>query len=225
MPSNQPTNDRTGLPSDTTRGVVSVILLIHLFCILVALSANLAPSALQGRLLNLFSPYTETLNFDLDSTPYELTHINEIDEENRIELLPDESRIELLPQGKDETDEKNWIVLPDVGFRGGDRRQRYQRLAHMLSFLADNGEPTSRGTIGRGISDNYIYRTQIKIVKIRCRRWVRNPPNDENAEEAYSTSGAFRVVYLADVIDTGGEIKVSEISLTGRSARPDVEGN
>ena len=60
-------------PSESTRTVISLLLFCHLFCVVVVLSASYAPSVLQARLLRVLRPYTQTLNLDLDFTPYDLT--------------------------------------------------------------------------------------------------------------------------------------------------------
>src|SRR5436190_1201443 len=57
----------------TTRGVISLLICIHLFCVAVVLAANFRRSPLQGRLVSIFSGYTKLLHFDPEFTPYYYT--------------------------------------------------------------------------------------------------------------------------------------------------------
>lgn len=87
-----------GPPSATTQQIISLLLVIHFFCVFVALSSYTAlatymrPSALQERLRELLAPYSRTLLISPSLAPYHLTHYNplsgsgEFDDEVYLEL-------------------------------------------------------------------------------------------------------------------------------------------
>lgn len=229
--SQKPTDDKSHLPSETTRGIASLLLIIHLICVLVAMSSNLAPSSLQLRLLEVLRPYTQTLNYDFyntpdqlndtseqfNRTPYRITHANGDDVDHRIELLS---------KGKSEQDSENWIVLPGAGFRGGDRYQRYQRLARNLAELADLEDADLTGSISQAVADSFLHHDQIEIVKLRCRRHMLQSMEDAASRDLQLKnpwhSSWFRDIYLANVIINEGKVMVSNVPLAGRTARPDA---
>ena len=122
------------------RVTVSLLLFAHLFFVFVALAANVAPSRLQQRLLARFSFYTQLLNLDLNFAPLYLTHASIDDVDHRLELLP---------EGRNADVEGDWVVLPDVGVRGSDRYERYQRLARGVVFFAARRSDRGSGAGGR----------------------------------------------------------------------------
>lgn len=53
------------LPSESVRGLVSLLLIIHLFAIVVGLAAYPSASPVEVRLVTTLAPYLRTFNFDL----------------------------------------------------------------------------------------------------------------------------------------------------------------
>jgi hypothetical protein len=134
-PSNPPVKEEVpGAPSEGMRNIISLLLFIHLFCVFVALCASHATSALESRFLGVIGFYCQTLNFDFRPipnvvqyvSPYRLTHGEEIDVDHLIEVLP---------EGQDESDAAAWIELSNTGMRGGERRNRYERLGEQIDAL------------------------------------------------------------------------------------------
>ena len=116
-------------------------------------------SDLTRVLLDRFAVYTRLLNFDLDFTPYHLTHGTESDVDHRIEVLP---------QGSEE-----WQVLPIEGFRGVDGFQRYHRLASIWSFHATNeGQPA---LFAQAVGNHCSLQRGVVPRQIRCRRHYLQP--------------------------------------------------
>ncbi len=68
----------SSLPS-WLQGLCSLAITLHLFALLIALSSNLAPSYLQGKLLGLLSPYLVTTHQIYRTVPLELTHAEKQD--------------------------------------------------------------------------------------------------------------------------------------------------
>ena len=62
-------------PSDTTRSILSMLLVIHFFCVFTVLASTYLRSTLQSRLVSIFGVYTELLAFDPGQfIPYFYTH-------------------------------------------------------------------------------------------------------------------------------------------------------
>jgi hypothetical protein len=215
---NSAAEDQPGAPSETVRGIVSLLLFIHLFCVWVALSGNYARSALQARLLTRLRPYTQLLNFDLDFTPYYLTHATPLDVDNRIEILP---------EGLDAADAKNWIVLPDAGYRGGLPYKRQQRLADTMAFYAESEDYA--GFIAQSVATNFMQQRQIRPAQIRCRRHLlqmREALSGTLAEQNPYDPLYFEVSYAANVVvGRDGRVSVVKIDEASQVARPDSNTN
>lgn len=65
--------------SSSGKLLATAMILTHFTALLLTLSANLAPSYLQGRLTAWFSSYLVTTNQDYTALPLELTHADAID--------------------------------------------------------------------------------------------------------------------------------------------------
>jgi hypothetical protein len=61
----QETSKPPELPSEGVRGIVSLLLVVHLFAVVVVLASYTSASLLQVQLAKTLRPYTRTLNFDL----------------------------------------------------------------------------------------------------------------------------------------------------------------
>ncbi len=212
------TENQPGARSELFRGVISLLIFIHLFCVWVGMSANVGRSALQARLLSRLRPYTQLLNFDLDFTPYHLTHATMLDVDNRIEILP---------EGLDAADADNWIVLPDAVYPGGLQYKRQQRLADTLAFYAESEDYA--GFIAQGVAANYLQQRQIRPAQIRCRRHLLQPreaPTGTAAEQNPNDPLYFEVAYAANVVvGRDGRVSVVKIDEASQVAQPDSNTN
>lgn len=192
-----------------SRPWLSVAIIAHFFFVLVCLGSNFARSELAGTLLDRFAPYTRLFNFDLDFTPYHLTHGSEADVNHRLEVLP---------QGSDE-----WIVLPSEGFRGADGFQRYQRLAAIWNFHATNeGQPA---VFAQAIGSHFSIQRHTPPRQIRCRRHYLQPreevSGDTPAQRDPDDPSRFAVVYAANaIVNPNGWVDVIKIEETGQVALP-----
>lgn len=79
------------LPSQRQRTIVSVVVSAQFLALLITLSANLAPSFLQGKLTRLLSPYLVTTNQAYNAFPLELTHAEPFDFPMYIEFRAEDS--------------------------------------------------------------------------------------------------------------------------------------
>ena len=214
--SSDASDESIGLPESALRTVVSLVLFIHLFLVFLCLTSNLSISMVQSRLLGVFGPYTQFLNLDLNFTPYHLTHatINDVDH-----------RIEVLPKGADENDDEQWTVLPDVGLQGSDRRQRYQRLAHVLSVLAE--QDAASGAIAKDVGEYFYHHRSVEPVQLRGRRHLLQPwqaINSATADERDANSSRYyQDSYRANlIVNKNGSVDVAKRGASGEVAQPDA---
>jgi hypothetical protein len=197
--------------------LASILIFAHLFCVFVALSANLSPSLLQGRLLNVFRPYLQLLNFDPDFTPFHLTHATEDDVDQRWEVLPAD---------KAPTQAEDWLVLPGGGFRGSERHKRLQRLAKVGSAYAAAENDAATAELATSISRFFLSTYDVPAQQVRCRRHLlqdwevfdrREAPPSPFDESYFRTSYAARIL-----IGDDGRISVVKISERRETALPDT---
>lgn len=66
-------NAPTGCPPAWVRNTLSLLIILHGLALIVAVSSNLAPSYLQGRILNRLAPYLNTTHQAYNALPLELT--------------------------------------------------------------------------------------------------------------------------------------------------------
>ena len=196
------------------RATVSLLLFAHLFFAFVALAANVAPSRLQQRLLARFSFYTQLLNLDLNFTSLYFTHASIDDVDHRLELLP---------EGRSPDVDGDWVVLPDVGVRGSDRYQRYQRLARVVSFFSPQDEVTA--ALARAVGVNFLVQRGIRPQRLRCRRHLLQDWNVIRAGTAAQRDpndpSYFRVAYDANfVVSRDGAVSVVKLAEADELASP-----
>ena len=221
MPSSNSSSPPRG-PSERTRSVVSLLLTLHLIVLAFALSGNFLRSPLQSRVLAVLRPYAQTLNFELDFLPYQLTHATAADVDHRIEVLPADA-------DPDQADA--WRVLPDRGFRGGERYKRYQRLARLMGYLADeDASGNGLSMIGRGVAENFVMQRGIRTDRIRCRRHMLQDWESVQGGTAQQRNpndpSYFRVVYAANtIVSDNGRVSLLKISDVGEVAQPNKPEN
>jgi hypothetical protein len=198
----------------TLRSVVSLVLFIHFFCVLVVLSSTFRRSALQARLVTIFGPYTEALDFDPGYyTPYFYSHgaLNDNDAIIAVDLYADGDQ-PVASQPLLQT-----IKLPDEsGSRWLEGRRRYIALAKRLAAYADPEDEADAlsGELARGVGYRLMRETGARRAVVRCVRRLNQPldlstlfdnfPRDNPEAPAYDEE-----VYSADVwMDEDNEVQV-----------------
>jgi hypothetical protein len=173
------------LPSPLVRTLASLAIFIHLFCVLVVLSSNFAPSALQDRLVQVFAPYTRTLNLDPNFTPFHLTTGTPEDDFHLIEV---------------ETAEGQTTRFPADGWHVSPAYHRYPRVAHVMAFSASAEMDQATAELAKSFGDHVLATTGSQRAIVRCKRHRTQPrilsgsdPGDPLAPAYYST------LYEADV--------------------------
>ena len=203
-----------GHPHSGVRTLLTLAILVHTFFVAIAVASNFAPSNLQYQILFRFRPYTRLFNFDLDFTPYYLTHATEADVDHRIEVLP---------QGKSASTSGDWIVLPPPMFRGCDSYKRYQHLASTWAFEAVNGgEPA---VFAQAIGTHFARERKTPPQQIRCRRHFLQSQQDiiqgTPARRDPNDPSFFAVVYAANaIVSDNGYVEVVRIDEASQVAQP-----
>ena len=196
--------------SETARSICTLFLLIHLLCVFICLSANWIRSPLQAGLLRVLAPYTQLLNIDLSFTPYHLTHAQQHDVDNFIE-------IEILPG----TTDAARVRLPHVeSFQGGKAYHRYKTLADVMAFhaLRDDDETTS--TLAQSVAMHVLQNHVVSSVGehpdnaglrgvVRVRQHTLQATNDlRQGNNNPSADQYYRTAYEADIGMDGDSGKV-----------------
>jgi hypothetical protein len=131
------------------------------------------------------------LNFDPNFTRFHLTHAAEEHDDHVIEVT--------LPESPD----KPLVLLPDVGWRGGERYKRYQRLASRMAFAANREFDSVSGEFARAVGAHVMAEQDVSRVVVRC-RWLRAEPMgpgepQTDGETDPRDSPRFESAYEADV--------------------------
>jgi hypothetical protein len=189
-------------PHSMLQSVVSLLLVLHLFCVAVVLASNFRRSLLQGELVRIFAAYTRSLNFDPQFTPYYHTLGRAIDDDAVLV-------IDLYAKGDAPAAAQplvGTIRLPDGGSNWLTGRKRYFQLAKLLALHADpeieNDDVTSE--IARSVGARILRETGNERAVLRCIRRESQPPPTvplvAGYPESEPTNPAYdRVVYEADV--------------------------
>lgn len=201
-------------PSDgaTLRGVISLLICIHLFCVAVVLAANFRRSPLQGRLVSIFSGYTKLLHLDPEFTPYYYTLGRPSDDDSWlvIDLYPSAEQ----PVAQQES--VKTVRLPESGSNWFENRKRGFQLAKLLASNAEPGTENDdlTGEIARSVGGWAMRTTGNHRAVVRCVRRMSQPldlaalnpgfPPDRPADAAYDST-----IYEADVwTDEDGQVQL-----------------
>jgi hypothetical protein len=202
--------------SSLKRTAISLLLIIHFFLAFVAMSGNLAPaySQLESRILARFAFYTQLLNIDLNFTPFYWTHATVEDVDHRIEVLAQGQRAEV---------DGDWLVLPDVGWRGTDRYQRYQRLGRVWALISPQDELTA--SLAQAVGTSFRAQRNVIPARVRCRRHMLQSwevirggtPGERNPND----SSYYQVAYDANlVVSRNGTVSVVKLAAASEIAQP-----
>ena len=204
-------------PSETTKGIVSLAIILHLCCVMTVLASNFRRSLLLDRLVSIYSPYTQTLNLDPHQSPYYLTLGRPEDDDAvlQVDLYPD-ADTPISEQKRLRT-----VLLPGNDSRWLANRRRYLDLARIVMVHSPvDREPDDyesqvateiAKSVGRRIMDEY----QARRAVLRCVRRMSQPrvlaelnpgfPPEDPASSAYDVN-----LFTADVwIDDEGQTQAA----------------
>ena len=127
----RPSSDDAPLPAQGVRTTISLLLFMHLFGLVLGLTAYASPSSLQMKLKVVFGAYLQTLNFDFyNSARLYLTHASPTD----IDFT-----VEVTSKGAD--GQVATLTLPPADLFPPQRTRRYQSLANAAGSLATPPQP------------------------------------------------------------------------------------
>lgn len=202
-------------PSATVRGLISLAIIVQVLSLLLAYSSNLAPSYLQGRILNVVGPFLHLTHQYYHALPLELTRADPLDFPLRIELQAEAAnRSEGLMA-------ESWQPLALATLFGDSRVQtdvhdtRWQNLARWLTLVA-SADPESE------ILSDFAARAVVLAEKQTGQRYqaVRLlSPKVLSYDEDLALAGNLReptdemfqpsVLYSASVVRLGGSADAS----------------
>lgn len=205
------------LPSEGVRGVLSLLLFIHLFSLcLVVLPGRIDPllSQLQFQLRAPLSPYLQFLNLDplglYDHWRLTQGSAFDVDHYFQVELN--------LPDGRVET-----IELPPQGLAPNERLRHYQMLALAAGVFAESNVQESN--LPLGVAQGLVTRHEATGGTIRVRRHLLP---DRDAYGRYLEGGSqaedlnapnyWQTVYEARILVTGGAVSLLRSEAGSESA-------
>jgi hypothetical protein len=190
--------------------IVSLLLVLHLFCVALVVTAYTRASALQVRLLDIMALYTRTLDLAPAVAPYHLTQYDALISDNPQD---DEHYLELEfvnAEGETEVHNLNEAALPLP-----DARRRYRTLAsEMVYSMGEGTENENRlGQLARAAAAYGLRKWDAEVGVLRLKHHLSQPrllanlqpgfPPDPTAEPYLMTS------YEADVLlDDEGEVQL-----------------
>lgn len=195
------------------RSVVSLALVIHLFCVGVVLASNFRRSALQTRLISIFAAYTKSLHFDSDFTPYYYTlgRVSDDDTYLAIDLYASAD----LPVDRQEI--ASSTRLPEGGSGWFENRRRAIQLAKLLAERAESESDTDQDVaseLARSVGGYAMRQSGNQRAVVRAMRRLSQPydltslnpgfPADKPTDPAYDMT-----IYEADAwIDEDNQVQV-----------------
>jgi hypothetical protein len=219
LPESPPTEPGSATPitkvtwSPETRTWVSLLLFVHLFAILIAVTTYTRPSAFQRRLHGLFEPYLRNLHLTAFPTTYpfarfHLTFAGESDVDYSVEVDA------LRADGTTET-----ITLPPTPLQPLVRWRRYQALANTAGIVAsgDLGDAAS-SILPKAIAGGVLREQNASGGAIRIRAF--GVP-DENAVDSLEATARVARENVTDVYDAEVILGPSGVELLKKSTTLD----
>lgn len=194
------------MPSEAVRTTVSLLLFMHLFCLVVVLSSSFLPSELQRRLVSVVAPYTKSLHLDPNFLPFQLTN--------------GEDGLTRMHQWQVVRNGTITHRFPSQAVPGGFNRDRLDMYARVGAFYATDSDSEIPAAMARGIANHVLgQQDTAQPVVVRCVRYF----DDGDYATTPLDSPAMSVIYAADVwIAESGEINLLK-QLDPRRAAPPIE--
>ncbi len=210
------------LSNPTLRSAISLALVIHFICLSACFFSVFPTSPFDAKLLGVLAPYLQSMNFDLDQTPYYLT-LDPINENTQSFFDERTYRLEVLLQGNEDSDE-NWLSVSEQA-AGWNGPHRFQRWATTASMFTDQEEFSAE--IAQGIARYFKTNMNAKVAKIRIR--LQQPLTQRDFRDHLSNSPdpnsnfQFQTLYTAIILHgDDGELSVIRESSLRESAPPNA---
>lgn len=197
-------NKQAGL-SDGTRGLISLAIFLHLFCVFVGLFGNESASELASRVRRVVGPYTRALNLDAQyPTGFHLTHGMEYEDDHLLVVrIPDTGTVEIYPRQAGSL----------FGERLGFEHQRWRRLAQEFGRFSDGENDLALAELSRSIGQRALNAHDVERVVVESRRtWPRELESVQAPPDP-------QTLYTADVLrDINGVVRVHKRVAADESA-------
>lgn len=186
------------LPSEGIRGIVSLLLVIHLFALAVALGSYTSASMLQRQLSATLRLYTRTFNFDLAHVfpavaRLHLTHAG-----------PGDVDFQITGEAKLPNGTKQPWQLPRAGLFPPTRSNRDQALANVVGGLMENENEEQEALLPRALAAAELRKAGAKSGTITVTAHYLLELEDLNAPETSRRdpldASYYRPVFQASVI-------------------------
>ena len=203
--------------SEGTKGLLSLLVIVHLACVFAVLAANFRRSLLLANLTRIFAPYTQALHLDPGQAPYHLTHGDVPDDDAVfvVELYGDDAR---ALAGQEPVAS---VTLPDRSSPWLEGRHRYLALARLVQInTPPEGEPEDYEgeviiAVAKGVGRRLMEEHQSRRAVVRCLRRMSQPrdlsvldpgfPPENPRDRAYDVT-----ILTADVwIDDDGQTQAA----------------
>lgn len=138
----------SALPSDRVRAAISIWLPIHLFALLVSLSAVVEPSSIHAQLHGVLRPYLQSTHFGVDDRPLYLAYGDTSEQAHRLEVTDAEiqesdANVEWTnPHFRSSDDSQLTIVGGLSAGPGLAVSDRYARWLSTAATLAESDQPS-----------------------------------------------------------------------------------
>ncbi len=195
--------ERDGSPqgfSEGVRSVVSLLILIHLFCVAISLLGNESASVLRNRLSGVLGPYTRLLNLDPEFTAgFHLTHAMEYEDDHQLLIELDGVGPSLLYPNPQASWSGIWL---------GFREQRWRLLAQRLGVLANEDNDDAVAELARAVGEAVFAATDAQHLVIRCRR-LRPSELETDVNYSLDDPATYETLYSADILrNSQGAVRI-----------------
>jgi hypothetical protein len=192
------------------RNILSLVIFVHLFCVVVGLFGNESLSLIADRLRGVLAPYTRLLNLDPQfGVGFQLTHAMEYEDDHQLVLQrAGQPELALRP-------------LPAAGSWGAGRGfqgQRWQALGQRLGMFVANEADQAVAELARSVAAA-LPMDETSQLRLECRRF-QPPPLEGSDATSRGANAAWQTVYSADLVrDARGLVRVHKQIETGEAAQ------
>jgi len=200
MAEQPPTSSPPQLPSETVRGIVSLLIFVHLLALVLAIGSYTQASLFQRQLVRALRPYVRTLNFDL-------THV--FPAVARLHLThagPTDVDFQISGQGKLADGKVADWQLPRADLFPPIRRVRDQNLANVIGAMTESEQEDREAVLPRSLAAAELRKVAAKSGSITVTAHYLLEIGDLNSTETRLRdpfdASYFRPVFDARVIAT-----------------------
>jgi hypothetical protein len=180
--SSRPKTAESTMPSPVVQQVVSLLLVLHLFCIVLAMSTFTRRSGLQERLLDVFAPYTRMLYLAPTSAVYQLCQYDALtggyprDDDHYLE-------IEFI----NSAGERESHALDEQALGVPESKRRYREYAALMfvSSLEDGGNEYYLGEMAKSAAKFAMQKYDVDVATLRLKRHLSQPRSLSNLSEGF----------------------------------------